>query len=130
MLLQLFLLSSISLPSVLSQFINGQFFSPGLGIIDSPAANTPFHAGSTLPIAIDISGDGALPWPYPNDPQDQATIILNMTVFMISEDKKVNITVQDEGVITQEPGSTVKHLNWMIPNCTPGSGDYQVSTTA
>jgi hypothetical protein len=39
-------------------YSNGQYFGPGIIIIDAPAPNSPFQVNSTMPIAIDVSLDG------------------------------------------------------------------------
>ncbi|KAF9044862.1 hypothetical protein BDZ89DRAFT_1127886 [Hymenopellis radicata] len=53
---------SAFLPCALAsgQYVNGQFFTYGLSIINAPSANSPGHAGSPLPISVEVSGDGKL----------------------------------------------------------------------
>ena len=65
---------------------------------------------------LEVSGDGQLS-------KTSATGFDSMAIFLVSADTGLNLTVSDDpGLLTQEPGSTVKHLNWPTPAClTPGS---------
>lgn len=68
-----------------------------------------------------ISGDGQLP-------QASETGFDSLAIYLVSSDTSLNLTVStDPTLLTQQPGSTVKHLKWQAPNClTPGS--YNVSS--
>lgn len=81
-------------------------------------------------ISLDVTANGKLPQPpYPEDSSNQ---IFNVTVFLFSYDTGRNFTVADgtrrpdadtRGVIlNQEEGSTVKHVNWVWPDCLVGDG--------
>ncbi|KAH8921765.1 hypothetical protein BT69DRAFT_1279323 [Atractiella rhizophila] len=114
---------------VSAQSINGQFFTPGLVIVDAPAAGNPTTVGSTMPIAIDISGDGLLPFPPPSPiaSNDLPTAILSLDLYLVSSKNNVNVTVSEgTGLLEQESGSTVKHLNYRVPDCLP-AGDYNLT---
>lgn len=39
-------------------YSNGQYFGPGIIIIDAPAPNSTYQVNTTMPIAIDVSLDG------------------------------------------------------------------------
>ncbi|KIX02144.1 uncharacterized protein Z518_08083 [Rhinocladiella mackenziei CBS 650.93] len=137
--------------------VNGQIYTPGLGIIDAPQPFTP-EGGDFLHVAIDISGDGRIPQPpYPSDVD---TGILNITMFLFSYSTGLNLTISNgtsdgwlndtsaeapefhcnstttqgfqnagcEEVMAQESGSTVKHVNWAWPDCLVGDGDADKDT--
>ena len=107
--------------------LNGRIFTPGLAIIASPQPNTPL-GGDFLHIALDISGDGALPFP-PNSP-DASTRFHNITLFLTSNITGKNLTIPNEttstpplaNILNQEKGSTVKHVNFEWPSCLVGDG--------
>ncbi|KAK5288841.1 hypothetical protein LTS13_001433 [Exophiala xenobiotica] len=131
--------------------INGQIFTPGLAIVDSPQPGTP-EGGDSLQVAIDIAGSGRLTFPYP---RDFDTGIVNITIFLFSYDTGLNLTISNgtssgwvnastaepeefdcgrstkqgwqnagcEEIMDQEPGSTVKHVNWAWPDCLVGNGE-------
>ncbi|OBT85697.1 hypothetical protein VE02_05963 [Pseudogymnoascus sp. 03VT05] len=117
--------------------INGQIFTPGLAIVDAPQPNTPL-GGEILQVAIDVSGNGKLGLPpYSDSAPSQLHAI---TLFLTSYTTGLNLTIAngtalpatssnsaDGIVMTQEPGSTVKHVNWLWPACL--SGDGQPKTT-
>jgi hypothetical protein len=67
-----------------------------------------------IPIAIDISGDGQLPTSASLPGSTDPTALFSLNVFMSSLVFKQNLTVSPAGILTQEPGSTVKHLNFAV----------------
>ncbi|KAJ5089195.1 hypothetical protein N7532_007879 [Penicillium argentinense] len=84
-------------------------------------------------VAIDVSGNGQLPWP-PSTRADAATRIHNITLFLTSESLSHNFTISNGStpannssyvgpVLDLEPPSTVKHVNWVWPKCLVGNGD-------
>jgi hypothetical protein len=126
----------------------GQIFTPGLAVVDAPQPGTPLGGGEqlsssetkpasdhavleTLHVAIDVSGNGRLPIP-PNIASDSPSQIFNITIFLYSYDTGRNLTVSNGTetflaaslgpVMLQEPGSTVKHINWKWPDCLVGDG--------
>ncbi|KAJ3719748.1 hypothetical protein C8R42DRAFT_671653 [Lentinula raphanica] len=108
-------------------YINGQTFTDGLAIIDAPSPGSPGHAGSTLPIAIDISGDGRLNSDASNPNSTASTHFSLLEIYLVSSETSLNITVSNgTGLLTQEPGSTVKHLNWDVPTCVT-AGSYNLT---
>ncbi|KFY15766.1 hypothetical protein V492_01765 [Pseudogymnoascus sp. VKM F-4246] len=112
--------------------INGQIFTPGLAIVDAPQPNTPL-GGEILQVAIDVSGNGKLGLPpYEDSAPSQLHAI---SIFLTSYTTGLNLTIangtalpatssrSDDGVVmTQEPGSTVKHVDWLWPACLTGDG--------
>jgi hypothetical protein len=84
----------------------------------------------TLHIALDVTANGRLP--LPPYPQDNPSQLWNITVFLYSYSTGRNFTVSNGtatvnnaslgAIMTQEPGSTVKHINWMWPDCLVGDG--------
>ncbi|KAH6998082.1 hypothetical protein BKA56DRAFT_566797 [Ilyonectria sp. MPI-CAGE-AT-0026] len=108
---------------------NGQIFTPGFVVLDAPQPNTPL-GGDTLHVAIDVTANGklALPPHGENDPSQ----IFNVTMFLYSYTTGRNFTISNGTasannaslgeIMTQEPGSTVKHINWVWPDCLVGNG--------
>ncbi|KAL4251719.1 hypothetical protein ABKN59_004528 [Abortiporus biennis] len=114
-------------PALGQILINGQIFTGALSIVDSPAPQSTLHAGSTTGIAIDISGDGHLDQAASTPNSGLATSFDSLEIYLVSYETKLNLTVsQGPGLLTQETGSTVKHLNWLIDTCVP-SGDYNLT---
>ncbi|OBT93062.1 hypothetical protein VE01_08977 [Pseudogymnoascus verrucosus] len=112
--------------------INGQIFTPGLAIVDAPQPNTPL-GGEILQVAIDVSGNGKLGLPPYSD--SAPSQLHALTLFLTSYTTGLNLTIAngtalpatssnspDGIVMTQEPGSTVKHVNWLWPACLSGDG--------
>lgn len=108
--------------------INGRIFTPGLAILVSPQPNTPM-GGDFLHVALDISGDGALPFPPSSNPS-AATRLHNITLFLTSTSLGKNFTISNgtsnmaplTNILEQEQGSTVKHVNFEWPLCLVGDG--------
>lgn len=126
------------------QIVNGQIFTPGIAIVDSPQPNTPLGGGKSsfkiildgvvlmavdhLQVAIDVSSDGQLQLPpYPSNPN---SAIWNITIFLSSYITGWNFTISNGTatngsvgeIMGQENGSTVKHVNWVWPDCLVGNG--------
>lgn len=131
--------------------LNGQVYTPGLAIVDAPQPNTPLGGGKptlqtpdkkiytrltstdNLQVAIDVSGNGQLPWP-PSTQPNADTLFHNITLFLTSESLSHNFTISNGTepsnnssyvgpVLELEPSSTVKHVNWVWPECLVGNGD-------
>ncbi|KII93197.1 hypothetical protein PLICRDRAFT_87611 [Plicaturopsis crispa FD-325 SS-3] len=107
--------------------VNGQTFTNGLAIVDAPNPSSSFSAGSNMPIAIDISGDGKLPQNAAVPGSGLATRYDSLEIYLVSSQTQLNMTVSSgTGLLMQEPGSTVKHLNFAIPTCVP-AGKYNLT---
>jgi len=108
--------------------LNGQLFTNGLSIIDAPAPHSTYTAGGVMAIAIDVSGDGKLPMADVTPGNNAATGYDNLNLFLVSAQTKLNISVTNgTNILTQESGSTVKHVNWNVPDCiTPGAYNLTV----
>lgn len=108
-----------------SQFIDFQYFTPGLLIINGPQPDQNIDAGHNLQFSLEVTGNGKLP-PASTEPgNQQATTILSLSVFLINAD--LNMTIfQNLNLLEQEKGSSVKHMDFQLPSCTP-SGTYQVT---
>ncbi|KAF8213485.1 hypothetical protein K438DRAFT_1804063 [Mycena galopus ATCC 62051] len=120
------LFSHLVSTSVSAQYINGQMYTNGLAIIDAPAPQNPGHAGSSLPIAIDVSGDGKLPASASSNSSD-STHFESLNIFLVSAQTNINMTVSEgPTLLLNESGSTVKHLNWIIPTCLE-AGNYNLT---
>ncbi|KAH7931148.1 hypothetical protein BV22DRAFT_1027908 [Leucogyrophana mollusca] len=114
-------------PASAQVLINGQVFTQGLAIVDSPAPNSNAQAGNNLVIAIDVSGDGRLSQAAQVPGSTLATRFQELQIYLISQDNNFNATVSTgPGLLTQESGSTVKHLTWIVPQCTP-AGQYNLT---
>ncbi|KAJ7900134.1 hypothetical protein B0H14DRAFT_2672437 [Mycena olivaceomarginata] len=133
----LLFLSFVALSSQLvagQTLINGQTFTNGLAIIDSPSSQTPGHAGSpsqaslmSCNIAIDVSGNGALPAAASLPDSHYSTGFGSLEIYLVSAQTNINMTVSaGPALLSGESGSTVKHLNWPIPACMP-AGDYNLT---
>ncbi|KAL3461552.1 hypothetical protein BJX64DRAFT_153124 [Aspergillus heterothallicus] len=129
--------------------VNGQIYTPGLAIVNAPQPYTPL-GGDTLHISLDVSGNGQLSL-TPDD--DEPTRFHNITLFLTSSTTEKNFTIsngteplvfalpltsEDSSsnsnsngsvipytgpILSLEPGSTVKHINWIWPECFVGDGD-------
>ncbi|KAL3480444.1 hypothetical protein BJX99DRAFT_254435 [Aspergillus californicus] len=111
--------------------VNGQIYTPGLAIVDAPQPYTPL-GGDTLQIAIDVSGNGQLSL---TPSEDSPTLFHELTLFLTSTEKEKNLTISNGTstsnnstayigpVLDLEPSSTVKHVNWIWPECFVGEGD-------
>ncbi|KAK7693559.1 hypothetical protein QCA50_003128 [Cerrena zonata] len=108
--------------------LNGQLFTRGLAIIDSPAPSSTLHAGSTVGIAVDISGDGHLPASAATPGTKDSTRFDSLEIYFVSFPNSINLTVSgpDANLLGQEAGSTVKHVNYNISSCVP-AGQYNLS---
>ncbi|KAJ7284732.1 hypothetical protein C8J57DRAFT_1289464 [Mycena rebaudengoi] len=107
--------------------VNGQTFTNGLAIIDAPAPQNPGHAGSTIPIAIDVSGNGKLPSAASLPGSGLSTSYTLLEIYLVSAQANINMTVSaGPGLLQSESGSTVKHLDWPIPACLPAA-DYNLT---
>jgi len=123
----LFAIDCIRVVSAQGFINNGQFFTAGLAIGDAPQPGSTQHAGSDLVLAIDLSGDGKIPQSAFQPGSSMATRYNSLELYLVSAQMNINLTVSNgPGLLTQEPGSTVKHLNWPIPPCVP-AGDYNVT---
>jgi len=134
----------------------GQIFTPGLAVVDAPQPGTPLGGGwspslplshlpwltlysETLHVALDVSANGRLPLP-PDLSSDSPSQIYNITIFLYSYDTGKNLTVTNGtagfndaslgNIMAQEPGSTVKHLNWNWPDCLVGDGQPKDFTSS
>ncbi|OQE40208.1 hypothetical protein PENCOP_c006G02722 [Penicillium coprophilum] len=83
-----------------------------------------------LQVAIDVSGNGKLPWPASTEP-DSSTQFHDITLFLTSGSHNFTIsngtkpasnTSYVGPVLDLEPSSTVKHVNWIWPECLVGDG--------
>jgi hypothetical protein len=84
-----------------------------------------------LQVALDVTANGKLPLP-PQLADDSPSRIYNITLFLYSYDARKNYTISNGtagagnaslgNILGQEPGSTVKHVNWVWPSCLVGNG--------
>lgn len=103
----------------------GQIFTPGFAVVNAPQPGTPL-GGETLHISLDITANGKLNIPPYVD--ESPSLIHNISVFLYSYNTGRNFTVvnldeaPDGDIMAQEPGSSVKHINWRWPDCLVGDG--------
>jgi hypothetical protein len=110
-------------------YINGQTFTDGLVVIDAPSPGSPGHAGSPISIALEMTGNGKISLDDANPNSTDSTHYSLLEIYLVSSDTvtNLNLTVSyGTGLLTQEPGSTVKHLNWNVPTCVP-AGNYSLT---
>ncbi|EPE26225.1 hypothetical protein GLAREA_02137 [Glarea lozoyensis ATCC 20868] len=117
--------------------VNGQIWTPGIVLVDAPQPNTPL-GGDKLHVALDVTSNGQLQLPpYPSNP---TSAIHNITIFLSSYVTGKNFTVSNGTagagnaslgeIMAQEPSSTVKHINWMWPDCLVGDGNPDGSNSS
>ncbi|KAF5616554.1 retinal short-chain dehydrogenase reductase [Fusarium sp. NRRL 52700] len=102
---------------------NGQIFTPGFVVLDAPQPNAPLGG--------DVTANGKLPLP-PHDENDDNQIF-SIEMFLYSYSTGRNLTISNGTatannaslgeIMAQEPGSTVKHINWVWPDCLVGDGN-------
>ncbi|KAF4455482.1 hypothetical protein F53441_2272 [Fusarium austroafricanum] len=102
---------------------NGQIFTPGFVVLDAPQPNTPMGG--------DVTANGKLPLP-PHD-EDDDNQIFSIEMFLYSYTTGRNFTISNGTatannaslgeIMAQEPGGTVKHINWVWPDCLVGDGE-------
>ncbi|KAJ4271846.1 hypothetical protein NW762_000554 [Fusarium torreyae] len=102
---------------------NGQIFTPGFVVLDAPQPNTPLGG--------DVTANGKLPLESHDD--DDSNQILSIEMFLYSYTTGRNFTISNGTatannaslgeIMAQEPGSTVKHINWVWPDCLVGDGE-------
>ncbi|TLS28489.1 hypothetical protein PpBr36_01122 [Pyricularia pennisetigena] len=106
----------------------GQVYTPGIVILNAPQPGTPL-GGETLHVSLDVTANGKLNLP-PYVPESP-TQIHNITMFLYSRDTGLNLTINNGSaeiqgserlIMSQQPGSTVKHINWPWPECLVGDG--------
>ncbi|KAI0662691.1 hypothetical protein C8Q70DRAFT_576434 [Cubamyces menziesii] len=96
--------------------VNGQVLTQGFSVLDSPQPNSVLNAGSSSEVAIQVPS------------LTNATFGLDsLEVYLVSSDPQTNITISSgPQALTQEPGSTVKHIHWNVPTCLQ-SGSYNLT---
>jgi len=73
-----------------------------------------------------VSGDGKLPQSASVPGNGGQSGYDGLDLYLVSGQTNTNVTVSNNSdILKQEPGSTVKHLNWPIPSCV-SSGQYNV----
>ena len=63
-------------------------------------------------IALDVSGSGVIPLASTTSP----TRIVSLSVFLVSVEQRINVSIAAAGLLDQESGSTVKHLQYNVPS--------------
>uniref|UniRef100_A0A0W0G2N7 Uncharacterized protein n=1 Tax=Moniliophthora roreri TaxID=221103 RepID=A0A0W0G2N7_MONRR len=104
----------------------GQIFTDGLAIINSPQIGNPGHAGSNLPISIDISGNGKLAPDATSSVSSSPTHYRSLDIYLVSAETAMNFTVSSGPTIFTQEGGTVRHIDWQIPKCIP-EGAYNLT---
>lgn len=112
---------------VLAQtLLNGQIYTNGLSIINSPALNSEHNAGGNIPISIEVSGNGKLPFEALRPESGLDTAFEELNIFLVSSQTNTNLTVSSgPRLLTDEDGS-VRHLSYEIPDCIP-AGQYNMT---
>ncbi|CAE6447232.1 unnamed protein product [Rhizoctonia solani] len=109
---------------VSAQLVNGQFYTSGLAISNAPAPGSQYSPGGSIGVSVDVSGNGRLPTSASVPGSTLPTAFISLNIFLVSSQTKTNITVTSgTQFLESEPGSTVKHLDFVIPSCLK-TGDY------
>ncbi|RUS20199.1 hypothetical protein BC937DRAFT_86187 [Endogone sp. FLAS-F59071] len=111
-----FLLTGLVALASADHYTNGQYFGPGIIIVDAPAPNSTYQVNTTLPIAFDRSLDGKL----------TSGMSIEYVGIFLTRTPDVNITVVNPLNLSSEPTSTVLHPNWVIPPCV-SAGSYNLT---
>ncbi|CAE6474839.1 unnamed protein product [Rhizoctonia solani] len=113
-----------NLISASAQLVNGQFYTSGLAISNVPAPGSQYSVGGTISVSVDVSGNGKLPTSASVPGSTLPTSFISLNIFLVSSQTKINITVTSGAQFLEgEPGSTVKHLDFLVPSCLR-TGDY------
>ncbi|KAI8995515.1 hypothetical protein BD414DRAFT_243812 [Trametes punicea] len=96
--------------------VNGQVLTQGFAILDSPQPDSTLNAGSNADIAIQVPSL-----------TNAVTALDLLEVYLVSSVTQTNITVSSgPQLLTQEPGSDVKHIHWSVPTCLQ-NGPYNLT---
>ncbi|KAJ8084173.1 hypothetical protein PM082_002940 [Marasmius tenuissimus] len=104
----------------------GQQFTDGLSIINSPQAGSPGHAGSTLPISVEVSGNGKLPVDAAAPFCTYPTRFDSVEIYLVSSQTGKNYTVASGSDFLREGSGSVRQCNWQVPTCIP-PGQYNLT---
>ncbi|KAJ3571592.1 hypothetical protein NP233_g3665 [Leucocoprinus birnbaumii] len=111
MFLVKYLLAAFGILSLLTScatqtLVNGQVFTNGLAIIDAPAPNSQQNVGGTMAIAIEVSGDGKLPFSAFTPGSNLASSYQLLEIYLVSSQTGLNLTVSSgPGLLTNETGT-------------------------
>jgi hypothetical protein len=126
LLTTLLVVISFCIDGALAQLVNGQFFTSGLAITNSPFPASTFNIPSNIPISVEVTGDGRIP-PPSDDFKNQPTAFVSLNIFLISAPLGLNATISvGRKFLMDNPESTTKRLSWPIPDCLP-SGPYNLT---
>jgi hypothetical protein len=88
------------------------------------------HLSDQVEIALDVTTNGRLQ--LPPYPEESPSMIHNIHIFLYSYTTGRNFTITNGtasannaslgDIMFQEPGSTVKHVRWVWPDCLVGDG--------
>ncbi|KAI0670023.1 hypothetical protein C8Q78DRAFT_1038808 [Trametes maxima] len=93
---------------------NGQ--TQGLSIVDNPQPNAVINAGSNTDVSIEVFATA-----------NASLGVDSLEVYLVSSQEQKNITVSSgPQLLTQEPGSTVKHIHFTVPSCLQ-TGTYNLT---
>ncbi|KAI0778063.1 hypothetical protein BD413DRAFT_98379 [Trametes elegans] len=88
---------------------DGSSASQSVSRVETPTSNSVLHAGSETDISIDVHMVSA----------SNATLGIDfLELYLVSSGAQKNLTVSSgPGLLTQEPGSDVKHIHFTVPTC-------------
>ncbi|KAH9857897.1 hypothetical protein C2E23DRAFT_152952 [Lenzites betulinus] len=99
--------ASCILPVAALDVLSRRDLTQGLAVLDSPQPDAVLNAGSASDVSIDVSAASGT----------TAGIDL-LEVYLVSATQQKNLTVSSgPQLLSQEPGSTVKHIHWTVPTC-------------
>ncbi|KAI8447839.1 hypothetical protein BY996DRAFT_7654621 [Phakopsora pachyrhizi] len=108
------------------QRVGGQYFTPGLLIINTPTPDSSHRVGRSISFSLEVSGDGLLPPSNANPDSKLATAILGLEIYLINQELNLTIS-QGAGLLQREKGSSVKHLKFKIPKTDRINGNLYYS---
>ncbi|TEB39236.1 hypothetical protein FA13DRAFT_1725213 [Coprinellus micaceus] len=97
--------------------VNGQIYTNGLSIINAPALNSEHNVGGNIPVSIEVSGNGKLPFEALNPGSRLDTAYEELNIFLVSSQTNTNLTVSSGPSLLTDEDGTVRHLNYEIPTC-------------
>jgi hypothetical protein len=90
------------------------------------AAFSEFTVGGTIAVSVDVSGNGKMPQDSYGPNSTSPTGFISLSIYLVSDNKNVTVVDGTTGsFLAGEVGSTVKHLNYVVPNCL-SEGRYEV----
>jgi hypothetical protein len=119
-------LSATRLPQI-GKYLHRSFSLKWVPNMITDLSCSEFTVGGTISVSVDVSGNGRLPRDSWGPDSTLPSGFISLSIFLVSANQNLTIVNGTTGdFLKGEPGSTVKHLNYVVPSCLP-EGDYEVS---